>query len=570
MKLPQKDIIMNASFFIALLLMTFIFANIFISALSFIFHISVSPLHLVLASLITVALGWWLMRKQDIKVKLGVLSIVFLAVISSIYITSITSDDTVDAHGYHETAVGAMRYGWNPVYEPIGDFNESGKSPVKLETSYYEKWDNHYPKAHWIFAANVYSITNKIETGRSMVLLVIFSLFFLVLHYALTRFSLGLSSVLAVIIALNPISVMQMFSYYNDGMMGNLLLIVILLLAMIIDRKYIKFGFMHYGFIAMALALMMNLKFTGPVYVAVYCVTFLVFVIANKTYRHTVKPLLITGVIAALIGMFVIGLSTYPKNFIEKGNLFYPLIGGGSTDIITENEPSSFHDAKNIKKFLISNFSETDNISAFTGREPDLKVPFTFNKDELTYLSYVDPRIGGYGVWFGGILLISLGWLLYLFAIVILKKDWKTFWYIALPFIPTIIIILVVSEAWWARYLPQLFLVPTVALLSMLLMKRKYLANILIFALLFNTVLILSMQIAGQKEGLAYRASEEKSVDILLENGKYTPKLYLGPFNGLAYRYYEKYGRVITLSEELTGDQAKNSLKLAKNIIVYK
>jgi hypothetical protein len=569
-KLPNKKEIGSASFSVALLLATFVFSNIFISSSLFIVHVSISPIQPLLATLFTIAVGCWLLRKQGIKMTVWIIGTVALLVAASLFITSITSDDTVDAHGYHETAVGAMRYGWNPVYEHVGDFNKTGKSPIKLENTYYEKWDDHYPKAHWIFGANIYSVTNKIETGRSMVLLVVFMLFFLVLHYALIRLELGMSSVLALIVALNPISVTQIFSYYNDGMMGNLLFVIVLLLTMLLDKKYAKFSWLHYVFIVMALALMINLKFTGLAYAAVFCITYLVFVILNKGHRHTIKPLLITGTVAMVIGLFIIGLATYPKNFVEKGSPLYPLIGGGSTDIVTENEPFIFHNMKNIKKLFISNFSQTDNISEGTDRDPSIKVPFTFSLDELKYLSYVDPRIAGYGVWFSGILTISGLWLMYLFARLGRNKDWNNFTYLALPLIPTVITGLVISESWWARYLPQLFLVPVVALASSLLLRRRYLVSILVFTLLFNMVLTLSLQISGQIEGLAYRAVEEKSVDALLQNGKYTPKLYLGPFNGLAYRYYERYGKVITLSDKLMGEEAKDSLTLAKNIVVYK
>ncbi len=568
----DRAMISKASLYIALLLIFFVFSNIFISSVLFIFKTTITPLQPGLATLATILIGVLLLRKQNARVAVGVLGLSALCVASSVYLTTITSDDTIDTHGYHQTAVGAMRYGWNPVYEAIGDFNESGKSPIRLQNSYYEKWDNHYPKAHWIFGANIYSVTGKIETGRSMVILVMLALFFLTLHYALLRFNPGLSFLLSFVVALNPISVMQLFSYYNDGMLGNLLLMTILMFMMLLDRKYVSFNWIHYSVIIMALVVMANLKFTGPVYAAIYCLAYFVYVIVNKSHRQkTSKPLLISGITAVILAVFVVGLSTYPKNFVTTGSPLYPLIGGGSeADIITPNEPYEFHDMNNISKFLVSNFSETDNISESSGRNPELKIPLTFDMDELSYLSSVDPRIAGYGVWFGGVLLLSVGWLIYLSVRLVTNKEWSNLWLIVLPIVPTVFIVLVLSESWWARYVPQLFLIPTVALGSMFLMKRKNIANILLLILLFNTIMILNLQIAGQKAGMKYRASEERAVDALLENGKYTPKLYLGDFGGLAYRYHEKYGKVVILSEERQGESSENFLKLAKDIIVYK
>ena len=566
----SKKWISSMSFYIALLLLLFVFLNITISSLLFLVHISIGPGQFIVASLCTLLTGLFLLRKQGTTVVIGVLSLVIALVAATLFITSVTSDDTVDAHGYHETAVGAMRYGWNPVYEHIADFNNSDKPPFKIEGTYYQKWDDHYPKAHWIFGANVYSVTNNIETGRSMVILITLVLFFLVLHYALVRFSMALSLVLALIAALNPIGIMQIFSYYNDGMIGNLLFIMVLPLTMLFDRKYTKFSWPHYTLIGMAMALVMNLKFTGLLYAAVFCFAYLAYAIFVKHHRRAIRPLLITGFVGVFVGVFLIGLSTYPKNFIEKGTPLYPLMGGGSaTDIITANEPYTFHNMSNLKKLFIANFSATDNISASTGRDPNIKAPFTFDTNELSYLSYVDPRIGGYGVWFGGILILSIFWLIYAIGSLVVKKQWSNMWLLLLPLIPTSLLLVFVSEAWWARYAPQMFIIPAVALISLLLVGRKNLANVLIFVLLFNSILTLSLQITGQKSGLSYKDSEMKEVDALLENGKYTPKLYLGDFNGLAYRYYERYGKVVTVPEKPNVEMS-NSLTLAKGIIVYR
>lgn len=572
MRMLHKKTLGSASFYIALLLMVFIFSNILISSLLFVLHITISPLQPILASLATATTGAFILRRCDWRTITGITAVVIVAILTSIYITSVTSDDTVDTHGYHQTAVGAMRYGWNPLYEDIGDFNESGKSPIRLQNDYYEKWDNHYPKAHWIYAANIYSVTGAIETGRSMVLLVITILFFLVLHYALTRFSLGLSFVLGSLAAFNPISAMQMFSYYNDGMLGNLLLMTILLLTMVLDKKYTSFSLPHYALIVMALSVLVNLKFTGPAYAGVYCFVYFGYIVANKNYRKKyARPLFITGVAAVAVAVFIVGLSTYPKNLLEKGSPFYPLMGGDSEiDIITENEPYTFHEMNNVEKFVTSNFSRTDNISESSGRDPAIKIPFTFSIDELTYLSFVDPRIAGYGVWFGGILLASIGWLVYMAIKLLRQKDWDKLWLMILPLAPTAFIVLALPESWWARYVPQMFLVPAVALVSMLLMRKFYFANILTFLLVVNTILIINFQLDGQRLGLKYRESEEKAVDALLENGKHTPKVYLGVFGGLAYRYYEKYGDVIILAEEQKDAQPESYLKLAKDIIVYK
>ena len=164
------------------------------------------------------------------------------------------------------------------------------------------------------------------------------------------------------------------------------------------------------------------------------------------------------SIISVLIAVFVVGLSVYPKNLIQKGNPFYPLMGKDKVDIMTANQPDYFKEKSTIEKFYIATFSEAENINEAAMKEATFKKPFTINSDELKRLKYCDLRISGNGVLFSGILIISFV-LLIVELVKIFKKDKVLFCLCIIPLSITLLMIFLLSESWWARYFPQLHLI---------------------------------------------------------------------------------------------------------------
>ena len=73
------------------------------------------------------------------------------------------------------------------------------------------------------------------------------------------------------------------------------------------------------------------------------------------------------------------------------------------------------------------------------------------------------PRVGSFGVWWGGILLLSFGY--YLIAVFQLKRRFKFSVYEAI--IGVIILLLLLNKAgWWLRYTPYFWLIPLLLVLS--------------------------------------------------------------------------------------------------------
>lgn len=88
-------------------------------------------------------------------VVIGIL-ILFLSVI----VCSGFYDWSYDGNTYHKSMIGALKYGWNPLYETFYDFAHDHLDFLSTRTN---TWYDAYPKGTEIWGARVYALTNHIE-----------------------------------------------------------------------------------------------------------------------------------------------------------------------------------------------------------------------------------------------------------------------------------------------------------------------------------------------------------------------------------------------------------------------
>lgn len=125
--------------------------------------------------------------------------------------------------------------------------------------------------------------------------------------------------------------------------------------------------------------------------------------------------------------------------------------------------------------------SKTSNINQKNKNTPEIKIPFSVSQEELDVLYHPDLRISGFGVLFSGILIISII-ILSVIAMDMIKKKSK---YLILFIIPLVIIfflMIFISESWWARYTPYLYLIPLFTLILVVFSEYK-IKNILFLIL---------------------------------------------------------------------------------------
>lgn len=495
----KQNVISTQLLSIGFALLLFMFGTIIFTSLAFFVGGGVSPVWPILSFLGTVVLMYYYLNKKGVVLRRIIISIVavFCLIGASIAIAGSFYDSSYDGNSYHKVAVGSLKNGWNPVYEDVASFNsQQGSHTVTGAKGLSDEdvgrmwlWINHYPKGGWVFAANIYSITGNIEAGKATSLLIILATFFIALAFFYTRIGRNKALIISLLLAANPIIVTQMLSYYNDGILGNVLILLFLFFAYLMSNKKDSGRFDTWFYlvgILMAIVLATGLKFTGLAYSGIVCVSYLVYFIVKKDWR-IVKKLSIIGGVALALSLGVVGASSYLSNTISHHNPFYPLAGKGSVDIMSTQLPDGFKGKNRAYTFLKANFSDTHDDQEV---KPKLKIPFSISKNEIEaiHTRYPDLRVAGYGVWFGGVLILSFFIFLYLLVWRKIYKQ-KYFWMALVPITSVAVTALIFDNAWWARYLPQLIVLPIILIAIMFHLKFKTLPYILSFILLFNTML---------------------------------------------------------------------------------
>ena len=413
----------------------------------------------------TYAVKYFLYKKEAKEFsisKIIVLEAVYAAVFfMAMAVSSQLYDTTYDGRAYHQEAVILLADGYNPFYTQLDE-----------DRVLHALWINHYPKAAEIAGAALYSFTGDIETGKAFNLMFIFSnvLMGLGVFSRWGKLSPGAGVIFSLIAALNPVAVCQSLTYYVDGQTWSLLLAAAYLIFLFILEKRTAWNMMLI-WVIFSLA---NVKFTALVYLMVMMAGYYLILLLTAPAKELVKTAMITGS-ASLIAVFFIGFNPYVTNSLINGHPLYPLYGENKVDIITGNAPHEFKDKNRFEKFYLSFLGRSGNLMrAWSDEKIDLKPPFTFNLKEISAMAGCDVRVAGFGPFFSGIFLVSA--LLYF-----LNKAGKSgggkgkketgrfpgqgLWIDAGLFF-VVFSVVINPEFWWARYVPQLWIVPALMLLS--------------------------------------------------------------------------------------------------------
>ena len=459
----------------------------------------------------------------SLKNKIISILISIIVVIVSIFISGYIFDQSDDGNTYHKETIYMLKEGWNPVYDSYKEFAENNDL-----TYTHELWSEHYPKTTWIIAASIYDITNNVETGKFYNITFMYITFVLLSYIISKQFSKKyFSIVISLVTVINPITMSQVFSYYVDGLLGLLLYLSIIYMYLFIKNdkdKLIKIV------LASLIVIISNIKFTGLAYCGLFCLGYYIYYIFNniKNNKQRLIKNTLYFVFTVIISFLVVGSSSYLKNTLEHKNPFYPLMGKDKVDIMTFLQPASFKDMSPIEKNFYSIFSKTANIGVFNNGEPVLKIPFTFDKNELKHINY-DTRIGGYGVLFSGIFIVSIIFLIFFIVDLTRKKDKNIILYI-IPLIITILLMIFLNDSWWARYAPQLYLFILIPLLSFLKYNNKsskIIFNIFITIILVNSLLCFprfyfrDMPLSGYSR-MEINKNQNKEINIYLSDGRFT------------------------------------------------
>lgn len=446
--------------------------------LSFRLHVNVIPVYL--SVLLTVIYFTVFSKKANVQPRnfWVILFSLISVILSSLIISSFFIDVSWDGRDYHQKAITNLIEGWNPIYETL-----------QPEDVYYNVWLNHYPKAPWILAASFRVLISNVEVGKAYNFLAVFSVFFSAISlFLIMRQPIKTSIVFAILIALNPVSVTQLFTHYIDGMVSSFLSLFLIFSIILLKNKNLPDWAIVCSLVA-TIAISINIKFTGTFYLF-----FLALSIGTLFLVRRLKDKLNKYIYGFLLGLFIgviMGYNPYVTNTIKFKNPFYPTISNSKYNasyVMSNQIPSNFLQLPGYKKLLLSIFSRSQNVYGYDSGP--IKFPLSISLNELKAFVVPDTRVGGWGPLFGFGIIFSLILCFYL-----LVSRISTANKISMIIIMAGILIGVLSnpESWWARYAPHFWLIgllPLVFFKILIYPQKKLFYFLGIIALLINLTLV--------------------------------------------------------------------------------
>ena len=410
-------------------------------------------------------------KKDTIKLNiLAILLIIFLILISQLYI-----DLTFDGQSYHQEMIIQLTKGLNPVFEVIDKANVQSV------------WVNHYPKGYEIIAANFYGLTKRITSVKFINLMFLFLSFLYPFIYFKKEKTIGVAFILALIIAFNPVTLAQLMTNLIDGFLYRSTSIVFFSYLLTKTDKTFFFDFI------IGILLLFNVKFTGLIFGFFLVGTLFSYSLVQYKLSH-IKIDFKKVIFMILISVPFL-FSPYIKNTVDKGHPFYPLMGDNKIDFVDYYVPDVLKDRGKISKLILSNFSSIGNRA-----DTYIKIPFYFTLNELQKMRSGAPHAGSFGVWWGGIVLLTF--IYYLWQVFKMTRKFK-FSIFELIIALVILLMLMNKAGWWLRYTPYFWLTPLLLILSLMRYNQhmKFL-KLFFYLVIFNGLFVLTVSL-----GLRYQDS---------------------------------------------------------------
>ena len=509
----------------ALFLLISITLILIITNILFVVRINITSFHLPIIYILSIIFFIFYRKKENFKKSLISILIGTLFFIISIILVGRIYDITADGNTYHKLAVGALKNGWNPLYESVEDFKGN---PFKiLDDNVNAKWVNHYARGTETFGAVVYAFTNNIETAKVFNILWLFIGLF-VSYWILKQMKIEewKSILIAAVLAFNPIIMTHLTNLYLDGVLAISLFLIILICSIKVKWEDKSNEKENYLVLAMAIIWCCNTKFNGFAFAAVFAgVLYLYrhiynFIKNKKEFKKIFIKDSLFYIVTVFIAIIVVASNTYTKNFITHGHPFYPLFGKGHVDNMVNMEiPKSMKIKSHGEQFLISIFSMSENVAPMYEtyiNEPNLKVPFRVYRQEVANFNSPDLRVGGFGPLFSGIFILTIIGTIFVLIDLIKKKEYDKLILYGILLLTSIILILALDGSYWARYIPYVYLLPVYVLIYLMKQKNKVLnilSLILIFIFAMNSGLILLSQVH-------YAYTKDKEINTNLKEFK--------------------------------------------------
>lgn len=462
------------------------------------------PFWLALLSLVA---GNWALQKSIIGTQKWVGPVVNIVLCLTIIEGSLLFghsflDTSFDANWYHQDAIYLLHEGWKPAYHELAE----------LETSYSHKYLNHFPMASWLAGSAVFAFTGSIETAKGLNLM----LFFSVLGCGIGLFAKCfpsrqfLSFPMALLLACNPILLLNISCGYADGQVAALITLSICLAILKILDWQLPIGLLA----LLAAALLANLKFTSAVYAGMLVFACLGYLSFRKIipYSRAILVLFAWGCFA----YGIMGFSPYMSNLLRKGHPLYPL-SENAENVFDKKAiyPSNFMDKSTGTKLVYSLFAKPK-----WSRNPDsCEIKNLFGNNPLSYYESAMPEVATLGPLAPEILLL----LIIPAFLAFLRLSPKTKTDLLLLMLLLGASIAINPEAWVLRYVPQIWLFWVLGIAWLFGSNQKWtkpIAWMLLLACLMNAWLLGRTNLQG---ALAHSKEQAEQFEMIKAN----PNKYL-------------------------------------------
>jgi hypothetical protein len=380
-------------------------------------------------------------------------------------------DHSVDGQSGYLVWSYEVAQGWNPLKQ-LSDL------AVKAEFA------DSYPIASVLVGAAWMDIIPRIDIAQVSNGIAWLGTLLLLIGVLRKRLGLFVSLTLSVAAMLGPVFITQLHSSMIDGQLG----VLTLAFALFWIERPAKWAFFAVGIY------LLGLKFTALLNVGCVFAAFglIEWIYGARFWENLVRQSK-NFALLLFLGIGVFGAQPYVKNLFGYGSVMVQSLADLQA-YVAPHKDAYLRDHSRLEGLFTSQFAHSKNISYETSQSKiECKTMGTVYAGEILSFQTPDVRIGGHGPLFG-LALFGAG---VLFIVqLILQGVARTSWRLFFSYIVLLLIVcasvLINSEAWWARFVPQLYFIPALIIgFSFLQSKRSAIATVLpLCFLLANGLLV--------------------------------------------------------------------------------
>ena len=418
--------------------------TIFISALT---QTTLLVIHLVSTSVIS----FYLLRSRWVNLFASILSLFVFSIFSSFFI-----DLGADSQTAHINSYLSILNGWDITSFEKNEYQIHG---IKFLADTYQTYLA--GRVPYVLFALSYSFTGFLDSGKGINLVLHFSsavIFFNLFPLANSRTRL----LFTFLVFMNPVSIAQLNTHYIDNyiFIGFILCTIAVIKSTFYSNELSTNHEkkMIYAILIASSVLLSGSKLPGVVYniTIVSGICFFYLFQRKMEYKHVI-PVIGLSSLGSIIGgvsPYIIGL-----DFSNSDGLISIIDNIQSTSLAWERQSAWLNDTNTLQRLIHSIFSEYNGNPS---NVPTFKFPGWVTINELNEIAKVHPdaRIGGFGPLFSLSLCISIITMVY--GLYINRIQYTQ---CACLFILIFLTSMLHPYSFWARWAPQIWILPLIVLL---------------------------------------------------------------------------------------------------------